>query len=106
MILLFGVAFGISIIGTLLLEFSVLPLPSQDNIPWRCGSPSLLDSCASATSYMLGGMPEEEVSKRNLVRVEMNCTAYKPVKSGVFARSCMNYESYHWYSGCHPCVLY
>ena len=30
MILLFGVAYGISIIGTLLLEFRVLPLPSQD----------------------------------------------------------------------------
>lgn len=30
MILLFGVAYGISIVGTLLLEFRVLPLPAQD----------------------------------------------------------------------------
>lgn len=30
MILLFGIAYGISIVGTLLLEFRVLPLPSQD----------------------------------------------------------------------------
>lgn len=30
MILLFGMAYGISIVGTLLLEFRILSLPSQD----------------------------------------------------------------------------
>lgn len=30
MLLLFGVAYGVSVAGTLLLEFRVLPLPSQD----------------------------------------------------------------------------
>lgn len=30
MLLLFGVAYGVSVVGTLLLEFRVLPLPSQD----------------------------------------------------------------------------
>ncbi len=30
MILLFGVAYGVSILGSLLLEFRVLPLPQQD----------------------------------------------------------------------------
>lgn len=35
MVLLFGVAYGVSLVGTLLIQFRVVPLPAQD--PFRLG---------------------------------------------------------------------
>lgn len=59
MILLFGVAYGVSIVGTLLLQFRVLPLPAQDPFRLSVRLVQFAGLVCIAYSLSLGGGPRE-----------------------------------------------